>query len=88
MMKWFIGISSAIILGAMGWCTTFILMGYQAKADIEDLKTFSTQLRTENSEIKSEVRAIKEITKRTENNTEQIRSYLLGRAIPLTDSRK
>lgn len=82
MMKWFIGVSSALILGAMGWCTTFILMGYQAKADIEDLKSFSSQLRSESSELRAEVRSVKEITKRTESNTEQIRTYLLGRAIP------
>jgi len=82
MMNWLVGVSSAIILGGIGWCTTFIMMGYQASADINDLKTFSAQLRTENSQIKSEVSSVKAISIRTEDNTEKIRDYLLKRAIP------
>jgi len=81
MMKWFIGVSSALILGTIGWMTTFITMGYQAQADIVELKQ-SQQLLSENqTEVKAELRAVKAITERTEKNTEDIRKYLLNRAI-------
>jgi hypothetical protein len=80
-MKWFIGVSSALILGTIGWMTTFITMGYQAQADIVELKQ-SQQLLSENqTEVKAELRAVKAITERTEKNTEDIRKYLLNRAI-------
>lgn len=81
MMKWFIGVSSGVILGAIGWATTFILMGYQAQADINDLKTSFGEIRNENSEMKSEISAVKAITRRTEDNTEKIRDFLLNNAI-------
>lgn len=80
-LKWFIGVSSAVLLGAIGWATTFITMGYQAKADIQDLKHSFVEIRKEQSESKAEIRAIKEIGTRTEKNTEDIRKYLLDRAI-------
>ena len=82
MMKWFIGVSSMLLLALGTWSWAFVLMGYQAKADIENLKTFSSQLKNENSEIKVEVSVVKAITLRTEKNTEQIRNYLLNRALP------
>ena len=81
MMKWFIGVSSALILGSIGWMTTFITMGYQAQADIQDLKQSFVETRKEASDLKAEIRAVKEISLRTEENTEKIRTYLLERAI-------
>jgi len=81
MMKWFIGVSSALILGAMGWMTTFITMGYQAQADIIELKNSQYRLGENQGEVKAELRAVKAITERTEKNTEDIRKYLLNRAI-------
>lgn len=81
MMKWFIGVSASLILGAVGWMTTFILMGYQAQADIQELKQFTSSLNKDNGELKAEIRAVKEISLRTEDNTEKIRTYLLQKAI-------
>lgn len=81
MMKWFIGVSSALILGAMGWMTAFIAMGYQAQADIVDLKASFDNTRKESSALKADVSAVRAITERTEKNTEEIRRYLLDRAI-------
>jgi len=81
MMRWLIGVSSAVILGAIGWMTTFITMGYQAQADIQDLKHSFIETRKEQSELKAELRAVKEISLRTEENTEKIRTYLLNKAI-------
>lgn len=81
MMKWFVGVSSALILGAMGWMTTFITMGYKAQADIIELKQSQHVLRESQTEVRAELRAVKAITERTEKNTEEIRRYLLNRAV-------
>jgi hypothetical protein len=81
MMKWFIGVSGTIALGAIGWMTTFITMGYQAQADIQDLKHSFVETRRDQSDLKAELRAVKEISLRTEDNTEKIRTYLLQKAI-------
>lgn len=81
MMKWFVGVSSALILGAMGWMTTFITMGYQAKADIIEVKASIIDARKESSTLKAELSAVRATTERTEKNTEEIRKYLLDRAI-------
>lgn len=81
MMRWFIGVSSALILGAMGWMTTFIMMGYQAQADINDLQASFIDTRKETSMLKADISAVRAITERTEKNTEEIRKYLLDRAI-------
>lgn len=81
MMKWFIGVSSALIIGAMGWMTTFITMSYQARADIKELKVSLIDSKKEASTFKSEISAVRAITERTEKNTEEIRRYLLEKAI-------
>lgn len=81
MMKWFIGVSASLILGAMGWMTTFIFMGYQAKADIETLSKQQVTQSKDSSELRAELRAVRAISERTEKNTEEIRNYLLNRAI-------
>lgn len=81
MIKWFTGVSAAIILAIFGWAWMFVLMGYQAQADIDDLKAFTSHLNKDNSELKAEIRSVKSIGERTEKNTEQIRDYLLNRAI-------
>jgi len=81
MMRWFIGVSSAVILGAIGWATTFITMSYQAQADILELKRSQESLSFNQSELKAELRAVKSITERTEKNTEDIRGYLLRKSI-------
>lgn len=81
MLKWFTGVSAAIILAIFGWAWMFVLMGYQAQADIDDLKVFTSHLNRDNAELKAEIRSVKSITERTEKNTEQIRKYLLDRAI-------
>lgn len=81
MIKWLTGVSAAIILAIFGWAWMFILMGYQAQADINDLKEYTSHLNKDNSELKAEIRSVKSIGERTEKNTEQIRDYLLKRAI-------
>ena len=81
MMKWFVGVSSALILGAIGWMTTFITMGYQAQADIQDLKHSFVETRRESTTLRAEISAVRAISERTEKNTEDIRKYLLDRAI-------
>lgn len=81
MMKWFIGVSSALILGAIGWMTTFITMGYQAQADIVELKQNQYILSKSQSDLKADLSAVRAITERTEKNTEEIRKYLLDRSI-------
>jgi uncharacterized cysteine cluster protein YcgN (CxxCxxCC family) len=81
MVKWFTGVSAAIILAISGWAWMFVLMGYQAQADITELKKFTSHLNKDNSELKAEIRSVKSISERTEKNTEQIRDYLLNRAI-------
>lgn len=81
MMKWFIRVSVGVIIGAIGWATTFIMMGYKAQADINELKQAQIRSADETSNLKAEVRAVKEISLRTEHNTEKIRAYLLERAI-------
>jgi hypothetical protein len=68
---------SLVILGAIGWATTFITMGYKAQADIDDLKESFVDIRKENITIKTELSAVKAITERTEKNTEEIRHFLL-----------
>ena len=80
-MKWFVGVSSALILGAIGWMTTFITMGYQAQADIQDLKHSFVETRRESTTLRAEISAVRAISERTEKNTEDIRKYLLDRAI-------
>jgi hypothetical protein len=81
MIKWFTGVSAAIILAIFGWAWMFVLMGYQAQADITDLKQSFIESRRESSTLKAELSAVKSITERTEKNTEDIRKYLLDRAI-------
>ena len=81
MIKWFTGVSAAIILAIFGWAWMFVLMGYQAQADINDLKEYTHHLNKDNSDLKAEIRSVKSIGERTEKNTEQIRDYLLKRAI-------
>lgn len=82
-MKWFIGVSSAIMLGALGWVWSFILMTYQASADVNALQVANYQIRSDSSDMKAELRAVKEISLRTEANTEKIREFLLRRALPI-----
>lgn len=79
-MKWAIGVSSALILGAMGWMTTFITMGYKAQADIVELKQSQHILSESQTQVRSELSAVRAITERTEKNTEEIRRFLLERA--------
>lgn len=81
MMKWFIRVSVGVIIGAIGWSTTFIMMGYKAQADINELKQAQIRSADETSNLKAEIRTVKEISLRTEQNTEKIRAYLLERAI-------
>jgi hypothetical protein len=81
MIKWFTGVSAAIILAIFGWAWMFILMGYQAQADITKLREASMHSDQETEELKAEISAVKAITERTEKNTEEIRKYLLNRAI-------
>ena len=81
MIKWFTGVSAAIILSVFGWAWMFVLMGYQAQADITDLKLSNAHLNKDNTEIQAQLEAVKAITERTEKNTEEIRKYLLDRAI-------
>lgn len=81
MIKWFTGVSAAIILAIFGWAWAFIVMGYQAQADINDLKEYTSHLNKDNTELKAEIRSVKSIGERTEKNTEQIRDYLLNRAV-------
>ena len=81
MIKWFTGVSAAIILSVFGWAWMFVLMGYQAQADITDLKASNAHLNKDNTEIQAQLEAVKAITERTEKNTEEIRKYLLDRAI-------
>lgn len=81
MLKWFIGVSSAVILALCGWSWTFVLMGYQAKADIKILQVNEKELVSVDTELKAELKAVKEISLRTEKNTEAIRDYLLKRAV-------
>lgn len=81
MIRWLTGVSAAIILAIFGWAWMFILMGYQAQADIDDLKGSFIESRKESSALKSDVSAVRAITERTEKNTEEIRRYLLDRAI-------
>jgi len=81
MIKWFTGVSAAIILSICGWAWMFVLMGYQAQADITELKKSNEHINSESDLMKKEVAAIRAITERTEKNTEEIRKYLLERAI-------
>lgn len=81
MIKWFTGVSAAIILSVFGWAWMFVLMGYQAQADITELKKSNAHLNKDNTEIQAQLEAVKAITERTEKNTEEIRKYLLDRAI-------
>jgi len=80
-IKWFTGVSAAIILAIFGWAWMFVLMGYQAQADITNLKQSFTSANQEASTLKAELNAVKAITERTEKNTEEIRRYLLSKAI-------
>jgi hypothetical protein len=80
MMKWAIGVSSALILGAIGWMTTFITMGYKAQADIVELKQSQHILSESQTQVRSELSAVRAIAERTEKNTEEIRRFLLERA--------
>jgi len=80
-IKWFTGVSAAIILAIFGWAWMFVLMGYQAQADITDLKQSFTSANQEASTLKAELNAVRAITERTEKNTEEIRRYLLSKAI-------
>ena len=81
MIKWFTGVSAAIILSVFGWAWMFVLMGYQAQADITDLKKTNLHMSSESDLMQKEVAAIRAITERTEKNTEEIRRYLLNKAI-------
>lgn len=81
MIKWFTGVSAAIILAIFGWAWTFILMGYQAQADINQLKTITSDIHQDNGELREDISALRAVSERTEKNTEQIRDYLLKRAI-------
>lgn len=80
MLKWWIGFSSAVFLALCAWVWAFVLMGYQAKADIEDLKGLTATASRERGELRTQVMVVKEISARTEKNTEQIRDYLLKKA--------
>lgn len=84
MLKWWIGFSSAVFLGFSAWAWGFVLMGYQAKADIDVLKIMEEKSAKERTEMKAELRVVKEINLRTEQNTEDIRTYLLNRALPIS----
>ena len=81
MWKWFIGVSGTVILALGTWAWAFVLMGYQAKADIKTIQANEKEFRYADSELKAELRGIKAITERTEKNTESIRDYLLKRSI-------
>lgn len=80
-MKWFIGVSSAIVLAFCAWLWAFVLMGYQARADIETLQDMAQTSIHERSQLKADIQSVKAISERTEKNTEQIRDYLLNRAV-------
>lgn len=84
MMKWFIGVSTAVILALIGWIWAFILMGYKAQADIETLQDMATISVNDRASLHGEIQTLKEISLRTEANTEKIRDYLLKRAMPPT----
>jgi hypothetical protein len=79
MLKWFIGVSSAMILAFFAWTWAFILMAYKAEADVKMLQIADQISIAERSQIKTEIQVVKEISLRTEKNTEQIRNYLLNR---------
>lgn len=81
MIKWLVGVSSAIILAFCAWLWAFVLMGYQAKADIQTLQDMAQISIQERSQLKADVQTVKSISERTEKNTEQIRDYLLNRAV-------
>jgi hypothetical protein len=80
MLKWFIGVSAALIIALFGFGLDFIKMGYSASDDIVVLFNLNKERAQENAELKAEYRALKAISERTEKNTEEIRNFLLNKA--------